>query len=188
MKIPLKITLKQIIFALLTLPVGSCGGGGGGGGIDQFTNLKGALVEITSEPRTLGVGDRTIVTVYMEKVDNNGALIKIRYPKQVLRYVSGTALLTANKDTVEVRPVLEPSQGQAEGDDNVYILFYFSRDSVSANGHATLELELRAHEIVEQASIEVDSDQHNPDKEPINEFSLANPLFGVEDNIYVRVR
>lgn len=157
-----------------------CGtGGSSGGGKDP---LQAALVTIDVDPAAIKLGDRALVTVEMQNIDPNGVFLKLRYTHS-LSYIEGTSGLTVAEEYVEVDPV----EGPLANPNFNYMTFYIPAESFGEEDYGKLTIQLRAIEIADVSTVQVDVDLHDPEKDPSEEFDSEAPLFGVEDSAEVEI-
>lgn len=167
----LSIVLTATIFA-------SCGGGGGGGG----SFFGAAKVSINANPRTIFVGDRTLVSTSFEEVNEDGIIVAFRYPTN-FAYVRDSAKLTVNKQTVDIVPLVNDKNSGKK-----YLVFVFSADTFGKDRRGAFEFQLLGESAVDTARIEVDPrirDTHLPDD---RQFNIKNPVFGTDEGIDVRIK
>jgi len=163
----------------------SCGGGGGGG--DGFGDLdadvtRAAEVNVSINPPEIGVGDRTLVRIFIDEVHRNGVIIKTRYPAE-MQYVVETSRLYVDGDVLNVDPIVR----NAVADGKSYTVYYFDRSTFGSANTGELRFHLRALSAVTEGTVEVDTDIHDLLKSPSKEFSIKTPLFSAKDRSNVRV-
>lgn len=173
---------KFLLILFMTCILPACGGGGGGGSSLE-AELKGALVSIEATPKKLLIGDRTLVTVAIREVHENGVIVKLRFPSNV-RYVENTSFLKVGRESVDVSPL----EGPKKSGESIYIAYYFSLDSFNKDRQGILELQLRGTTAASPVDVEVDSDSHDPTKDPAEEFRIKQPFFGAEDLVRIEVK
>ncbi|MDC0358493.1 hypothetical protein OAO01_06725 [Oligoflexia bacterium] len=156
----------------------ACGGGGGGGNV-EFVGA--GVVSLSVSPTTVDVGDRMLVTVKLEKVSEDGVIVKVNYPDG-LEYVLNSALLTVDGDELDIGPAVNALSGN-----NVFLVYFFGLDLFGDDMTGTLTFQLEGTEKVSSGDIEVDIDVDDPLIANANEFDLDNPEFQVEAAVGVSV-
>lgn len=171
--------MKRLLALLLATTLTSCGGGGGGGGSD--TNFAGDL-SLDLERDNLDSGDLTQVKIEVRHLNENGAILKIRSSTS-LRYVRNTAVLFPNRDE-ELR--VSPSTDQATENER-YLVFFLSSEDAFGGDFIQLELTMKATKGDDDAFIELDLDNNDPNIPDSKEFSISNPRFSavVERGVYI---
>ena len=179
----MKNLIVSISILILCFALTSCGGGGGGG--DQITPppLVGAHVEIALSNDTIGVGDRFRTTVTLSDVDDNGVIVKIRFPS-ALFYIIDSSVLTADGESMAIEPFVGPRTTSSE----TVMAYYFPRSAFGGSTEGELVFNFRGGSVLESGKIEVDEDIHNPDKTLPQQFSIRNPLFSAEDSKDITVQ
>ena len=165
--------------SLILLSLVSCGGGGGGGG--GFTGA--AVVNVDASPSSFDTGDRTLVTINISAVHENGIILKIRYPDE-LSYVIESAFLSVDGDEQDVSPKFNLSD-----ENKSYLVFFLGQDLFGSDGEKSgeLTLELEASKSFSDDKIEVDADVDDPLINNDEEFSVKEPQFVAEDEASVDV-
>lgn len=180
-------SLALSLLPLLTFALASCGGGGGGGGEGDFVGA--ARVSISSSPREIDSGDRTLVSIRLSDVHENGIAVKIRYPSG-LRYVPSTSFLMVGERELDVSPSVNATD---EKEDLTYLVFYlsqsqFRRSSQRYNGeNGVLTVQLEGRDTVVEGEIEVDPDVDDPAEDNAIEFDLTSPEFVSEASSSISV-
>ncbi len=175
--------LKTIALFLVLSILTSCGGGGGGGGGESVDPApKGALVSMARSPERIKIGDRIQVRVYLDDINSAGLILKIRYP-DALSYVRETSVLSTGDASI----IFGPVTGQATRGGYSYIFYSFQRGTFGNDNHGELVFQLRGIETLDEGKISIDPDIRDTSKDPIDEFSAKNPLFGTEAEASVQV-
>jgi hypothetical protein len=179
--------LSLSLVSVLTFTLAGCGGGGGGGGEGDFVGA--ARVSISSSPRQIDSGDRTLVSVRLSDVHENGIAVKIRYPSG-LRYVPSSSFLLIGERELDVSPTVNATDDK---EDLTYLVFYlsqsqFRRSSQRYNGEqGVLTVQLEGRDTVAEGEIEVDPDVDDPAEDNANEFDLTSPEFVSEASSTITV-
>ncbi len=169
----------------------SCGGPHVGPGSDngdddktsfRYDPLKGAFLNVVVAPTHSKIGDRIQVEVELEGVNENGALIKVRFPNN-FEYEDDSSLLIVEEDSANIGPAVGP----ATHNGMTYIVYLVSQESLPENNRGTIALTLRARKALDSGKIEVDDDIHTPGAAPSNEFNERKPLFSAEDSTNVKI-
>ncbi len=160
-------------FALLT----GCGGGGGGGGFSGAGNAS-----ISTRPDSIDIGDRTKVTIDISSVNEDGIIVKVKFPEG-LTYVPDTSILTVDDDRNDIGPDISV----INNDDDRFLVFFFTEDDFDRDGNGKLEFELKGNEVVKNGSVEVDIDVDDPNIANGSEFDPEDPQFQEEDTAYIEV-
>lgn len=159
-----------LIVALISLH--GCGGGGGGG--EDF--IGAANVRITASPNRIDTGDRTLVKISIRDVHENGIALKVRFPVGLV-YVRDSAVLTVGNSQVDAGPLNNVAPG-----DQIYLVYYFSRDIFGKEEHGDLRFELEATGEITDGQIEVDADVDDPLIDNEDEFDATAPEFLAESS------
>lgn len=170
--------------AVLTLGATSltgCGGGGGGGG-DDF--LGAAVVDITASPRSIDTGDRSVVRAFLSAVNEDGLMLKFRFPKE-LRYVLDSARLfvDGDEDGRDASPNVSITV-----DNDSYLVFFLAQDDFDDNQRGIVQFQLEADDKVSDGEVEVDPDVDDPLIDNEGEFDPENPEFGAEASVSISVQ
>jgi hypothetical protein len=183
MKSPLSAVSS--ITTLVALLFSGCGGGGGGG--ESFVGA--ATVVVRTAPNRIDSGDRTLTTIEVGSVHENGVALKIRFPSG-LRYVSGSSLLAVDSREIDISPTVN-SISRAES--QTYLVFYlpqnlFKRANEPYKGESgTVTLQLEGRTEVERGSIDVDADVDDPAENNATEFDIEAPEFISESSASIEV-
>ncbi|RME60496.1 MAG: hypothetical protein D6780_03275 [Candidatus Dadabacteria bacterium] len=159
-----------LIIVLFTLFFSSCGGGGGGG--SSFVGA--ALVSLSVSPRSIDVGDRTKVETEVREVNEDGIILKFRYPV-ALSYVLDSAFLIVDNNKINISPLFNEDDGT-----NSFLVFFLSRSLFSENGEGRVEFLLEGVDRVTSGTIGVDADVDDPLVNNLSEFSIDDPQFQAE--------
>lgn len=184
MRILPRISVSSLIpysLALVLLPaLTGCGGGGGGG--DDF--LGAAVVDIVASPRNIDTGDRSVVKAYLTDVNEDGLMLKFRFPKE-LRYVVDSARLVVDSDTDgrDASPDVSVTV-----DNDSYLVFFLPQDDFDDNQRGIVEFQVEADEEISDGEVEVDPDVDDPLIDNGVEFDPENPEFGAESSVSISVR
>lgn len=172
----------QLLLALgaLLMTVPGCGGGGGGGGDDDF--LGAAVVDVGASPRSFDTGDRTVIRAFLSEVNDDGLMLKFRFPKE-LRYVLESAALIVDDNDRDISPKVKVTV-----DNDNYLVFFLAQDDFDDNQRGVVEFQLEADDTVTDGEIEVDPDVDDPLINNNTEFDPENPEFGAEASVNVNVR
>jgi hypothetical protein len=149
------------------------GGGGGGGGGSDSTNPGEVVLEV--EKTYMDSGDLTNVRVEVYDINQNGVILKLRYPK-VLRYVKDSAVFY--KGESKERLVVPNTEAKDENDR--YLVFFFSRRSANGDSYISVDFKLKALDSDLEAFVEVDLDNNDPTILDRNEFEISTPRFSAQ--------
>lgn len=169
------LTSLVSILAIVGLTTG-CGGGGGG----SFEGA--ALVNIDASPNRIDSGDRMDVTVRFDEVNENGIILKLRYPT-ALSYISNTSTIEINGASRTVNPAFNA----AASDGFAYLVFFLPAGVFGDTDNGVFTVSLRGVAAVADSAVEVDPDIYDPGASNASQFSLTDPLFSAEDSIKVTV-
>jgi hypothetical protein len=171
--------MKRLLTLLLVTTLTSCGSGGGGSGSD--TNFAGDL-SLNLERDNLDSGDLTQVKIEVRDLNENGAILKLRSSTS-LRYVRNTAVISPNRDE-ELH--ISPSTDQAT-DNERYLVFFLSPEDAIGGEFIQLELTMKATKGDDDAFIELDLDNNDPNIPDSKEFSVESPRFSAvaERGVYI---
>lgn len=168
--------MRRIIFSLAVLACGcvisSCGGGGG----DGFVGA--ANVSVTVNPREIDIADRARVQITVWDVNEDGILLKVRYPKG-LEFVPGSADLKAGKVDEDIEP------GAVLTDKNyTYAIFFLDQNDFGENGSGTgfVAFELKGVDNVSHGEVQVDADVNDPEIPDSVEFDINDPQFEAQSS------
>lgn len=149
----------------------ACGGGGGGGG--EFTGP--AIVNVSSSATTIDTGDRVNVTVYIQEVNPDGIVLKIRTPLG-LSYIVDSGSLTVNNIQLNI----DPTANKADSTHN-YLVYFLNRSIFGENNMGEVRVIFEGTAEIAEGEIEVDSDIDNPEISNTTEFDVTAPKFSAED-------
>ena len=174
------------VFCLIVtlIPLGGCGGNGGG---SDF--IGAAEVGINTSPPRIDTGDRTETAISISHVDDDGIILKVRYPSGLV-YVLSSSFITL--DGKKDRQELAPLKVEKIGDESyaVYflpqILFQGADKEYSGQG-GTLTFQLEGVSRVTQGAIAVDADVDDPLIKNEEEFNINKPEFAAEDETFISV-
>ncbi len=169
-----------LVMASLVSLVG-CGGGGGGGD-DEFFGA--AVVDIAASPRSIDTGDRSVVKAFLSEVNDDGLMLKFRFPKE-LRYVLDSARLyvDGDDDGQDATPDVSVTV-----DNDSYLVFFLPQDDFDDDDRGVVEFQVEADEEISDAEVEVDPDVDDPLIDNDVEFDSENPEFGAEASVSITVR
>jgi hypothetical protein len=168
--------LRLLTLSLAALGLCSCGGGGGS---DSFVGA--GRVMISSSPSHVDVGDRTLVTVDLSDINDDGVILKVRFPA-ALTYVKNTAFLEVDDLEKDIGPDIN-----IDTDNVVFLVFFFRRSEFAEQNQGTLSFQLEGVTAVQDGEISVDIDVDDALIDNAVEFDPENPEFQVEDATGIRV-
>ena len=161
----------SVIFLVSSVFLFSCGESS-----DSVSFSGAGDVRIGIEPTNIDVGDRTLVTIRIFKINDDGIIVKVRYPS-ALSYVRETAVLTVDGDETEVEPDID-----ADNDGNeTFLIFFLQESDFDITREGELTFELQANDSIDEGRIEVDVDVDDPTVLNANEFDSEDPQFQEED-------
>lgn len=172
--------VAQLLIAPALFTVTGCGGGGGGGDGDDF--LGAALVEVAASPRNIDTGDRTAIRAFLSEVNDDGLMLKFRFPKE-LRYVLDSASLVIDEDDRDISPRVKITV-----DNDNFLVFFIAQDDFDDDARGIVEFQLEADDTVSEGEVEVDPDVDDPLIDNDSEFDPENPEFGAEASVSISVR
>ncbi len=173
--------LYLTLFLCFTLALTACGSGGGGG--DDYDLLKGADIDLSVKPNAIGVGERTLVTVDIRRVNPDGVVVVVRYTTGSLRLVTGSTRLIIGRDSVAITPTFGPGARS----EFTYVTFYLPQSTFDEDLEGRIELELFGDKRDNSARVEIDQFKHDVLISPEREFSLSDPNFSADDEEAVDV-
>ena len=168
------------IFGAAALTLFTCGcapGTGGGGGGDDYDPLKGADVYLSVEPDSIGVGERALIKIDVQRINPDGVLVVLRFPSESLAYISGTSTFTSDSNTIGINPTFGPSIGKRR----TYLTYFLPYFAFADENAGYVELQLRGERREDGALIELDQFLHDPAIPPEREFSIDDTDFSAED-------
>lgn len=174
------VKIIRIAAAILIPCFAGCGGGGGG---SSSSTGSAAYVSINASPSTIDSGDRITVDISLEQVNDDGIILKVRYPRD-LEYVLDSSILTADNSDQDI----SPSFNTAGDDGKNYLVYFLSSSRFDENGSGHVSFQLKGIDSVTEGQIEVDPDIDDPLIANPGEFDVDDPSFNAEDSITVRVR
>jgi hypothetical protein len=171
-------TVLSLAIAALALGLSSCSPpGSGGGGGDDFDPLRGADVYLSVGPDRIGVGERTLVRVDVQRINPDGVLVVLRFPSESLAYVSNSTRFTVGANTVAINPTYGPIVRLRR----TYITYFLPYEPFDGENAGYVELQLRGERREDGALIELDQFLHNPLIAPEREFDVDDPDFSADD-------
>jgi len=165
------------VVCLLILSLGACGGSSGGG--DDFAGA--GRVSVSASPKEIDIGDRQKVTVDISDTNDDGVILKMRYPSG-LSYVQDSSFLEVDERELDIGP-----QVNADDGNEVYLVYFFPKSLFDENGDGVLTFLLEGNDEVTRGKIEVDIDVDDPLIDDSNEFDTSNPEFQSEDEVDIKV-
>lgn len=167
----MRIAIQKPLLLTLVLGFTSCGGLGGGSGGGSSPNDAGD-VSLTVEKDYLDSGDLNQVNVEVANLNRDGIVLKIRTSKS-LRYVQNSAILFPDrKEKSRLSPAEEASTNQER-----YLVFFLDRQDALGDDYIALRLDIKATEGDEDAFVEVDLDNNDPNVPDSKEFKSSAPRF-----------
>lgn len=164
----------------LVLCIAACGGGGGG---SDSSSGSAAFVSIDASPSTIDSGDRIRVEVNLEAVNEDGIILKVRYPRD-LEYVIDSSSLNSDGSDQDI----SPSFNESGPDGKNYLVYFLSQSRFSEDGSGKVSFQLKGVDAMTEGQIEVDPDIDDPLIANPGEFNIDEPEFNAEDAVTVRVR
>lgn len=165
--------------------------GGGGGSSDNNSSSGAAEASVRTSPNNIDVQDRTEVRISLKKVNRNGIVVKIKYPRK-LEYVAATSFLKVDGEDKDVNPDVSASV-----DSKSYLAFFFPRsffgdvsdneDDEEVSSPGELRFELVGRERLTQGAIEIDVDVDDPTISNPGEFDPSSPAFQTESEASIEV-
>ncbi|MFM1848335.1 MAG: hypothetical protein RL417_1809 [Pseudomonadota bacterium] len=174
---PISHLFRALLVASLVSTSG-CGGGGGGG--DDFFGA--AIVDIGASPRDIDTGDRMVVRAFLSSVNDDGLMLKFRFPKE-LRYVLDSARLIVDEDDRDATP-----QVSVTVDNDSFLVFFLAQSDFNDDANGMVEFQLEADDELSNGEVEVDPDVDDPLIDDDTEFDPENPEFGAEAAVSISVR
>lgn len=162
-----------------------CGGGGGSDDSGDTDSLLAAIVSIGAQPTNIDTGERLLVRVTIDEVNQQGIVLKLRYP-QGFNFYRDSAVIIADGESSSVEPQVQGTS-QVPGETADYLVFFLPRSRFGLEARGTLSLQLIGKAKVESGAIEVDVDLDNTLVDNSREFNLANPLFTPEVQVEASV-
>jgi len=172
--------LSLIFLSLVLLSASSCGGGGGAGN-DFFVA---ATIDIDAYPESIYVGERTIITTYIDDVCANGVVVKFRYP-QSLHYVPETAFLDIDGQIVDIGPLFN---GLSRKDYYNYLVFVFPQETFGKHRNGKLFFHLEAAKMNNAARVAVAATMRDTNLPDTQQFNINDPKFGSDTEVTIRIK
>lgn len=172
--------VKRLFLAFSILGVFLGAGCSGGGGGDDFFGP--AIVSLDANPRTIFVGDRALISVDLEEVNEDGVVLVFRYPT-ALSYVDKTALLEVEDSEVKVTPLVNAGRKGS-----IYLAFVFSGETFGEDLRGKLTLQLTGLKPDDNAILELDPSIRDTDLPDDEQFNINNPVFGTDTEVTLRVK
>ncbi len=199
------------VFLLLIFPLG-CGGGGG----SDFS-YSGASIHLDVSPTKIETGGRLQVSVSLSDVNEDGVMLKVRFPKN-FEYVLNSSSLLIDKYSHDISPYYLVASDVSvtptpipEGSTDIssrfapraatttpdstadtgpfwYLVYFLSSNQFGNGKEGSIIFQLRGVSTLESGYIEIDADVDDPNIEKEDEFSVYNPQFSAEDKITVAVQ
>lgn len=164
--------MKKLLLVALISTISSCGGiGGGGGGGGSSANYAGN-VYLELERDYLDSGDLSRVKIEINDLNPDGAILKIRTSRS-LRYNPNSGLLFPDRD--EQRRV-SPSEESTSDTDRFVVFFLYPRNAIDEH-FISLQFDIKAATGDEEAFLEVDLDNNDPNIPDSLEFRSNDPRF-----------
>lgn len=170
---------KYVIFVFIGLTLFNCGGGSGDG--DTFVGA--GRVSLQTQPSTIDVGDRTLVSASISNVNDDGIMVKFRIPAGLV-YVLNTAFLEVDDREIDIGPDVNV---EVDSENFVYIVFFLSQSIFGEQNRGVLTLQLEGVDSVGNGQVAVDIDVDDPLINNPGEFDAQSPEFQVEDEVDIKV-
>jgi len=171
--------IRNILIILTSVCLLSCGGGGGSGGNEPADAA--AYINLVAQPTALDAGDKINVTVYIQEVNKDGIVLKIRVPSSVL-YFNDSGYLTVNGNEQNIDPEFYQSANNLN-----YLVYILSRDQFGTSNEGELRVQFQATAAVAAGTVAVDVDFDDPSIPSAQEFDVANPQFSAVDSVDIVV-
>lgn len=166
--------LSRLSICLLLLLLSSCG-------TNPKTSESPVGLKIDVSPFGIDSGDETLVTIYIDAIEVDDFVIKVRVPK-ALEYVTNSAVLRVEEDYFDPGP-----QKVSSSSTSYYILFYLSRWNFFEATEGEIRFALRGVSDLPAGVVEVDADLIDPESSNEREFDPKDPKFTAQDEDDVRV-
>ncbi|RIL09656.1 MAG: hypothetical protein DCC75_06050 [Proteobacteria bacterium] len=175
-----RITTAILICLISALVLCSCGGGGGGSTRDDY--FVPARIDLDADPNDFLLGQRTLVTTWIYDIDEDGIVLKFRYPRGLV-YATDTAYLEADGETIDLTPDTNDSSGS-----NTFLVFVMPPELFGRDSHGKVKFELRGEKVLtDDESIEASVNIRDITLPDDQQFSIKDPNFGVLDSTHVQV-
>ena len=168
--------LLSVLFSTLLLLSG-CGGSSDnpfGGGV--------AFVDISADPNSIDIGDRTLVLVRIDDLDDPSVFLKVRYSRG-LNFVPQSSFIEVDGEDVPRAPDRIFSDDRFD-----YLIYFISREEIDNEDDTRLTFQLSGETRVSAGEIAVDPDLDDPTIDNNVEFDINNPEFSAEDSTSIVVR
>lgn len=161
-------------------------GSGSGGESDETEagNTFAAAVTLRVSPKDADTGDRVSVLVEIQDVNEEGILLKIRYPR-AYDYYPNSAFLRSDR-LIDISPIAN-GHSRVEGDKTDYLVFSLPRAAFGRGNFGEVSVQLYAATAVKSGKIEVDADLDSGEAFDKAPFTLRNPNFSAESEVTISV-
>jgi hypothetical protein len=169
--------LRYLLAVTLLLTIAACGDGSSDGVFGA------AFVSVKATPSFIDVGDRTFVVVDIDQLDDDGILLKVRFPIG-LEYLLNSSFIRVRGEDFARDPDLVFT---SERENRNYLVYYLSKQQFDGNDEGTISFDLIGRSLVSRGEIEVDADIDNPNIPNEDEFDPEVTEFNREDSTSIRV-
>lgn len=169
--------IPTVCFFTVCLLTG-CGGGGGGGDSDF---IGAAQVEISASPANIDTGDRMLVTVDINDVNESGIALKFKFPDG-LSYVPSSSSLVIKDQSIDISPTINLKENNS-----VYMVYYLKNNLFGSDNRGSVQFFLEGVSAVVEGKLGVDADVDNPLIDNSVEFDPKDPNFVAESYVEVNV-
>ena len=170
----MKNTLLLVGLCVLT----ACGGGGGGD--DDY--IGAAKLSLDVSPSKIDTGDRTLVKIKVSESDENGIILKVRFPAG-MTYVTDSSTLERDGGEFDLSPLFNEA-----GEGGNFLVYFIENSKFGSDNKGDVQFLLEAVSNFGEGQIEVDADVNDPLIEDNLEFDSEEPDFLAEDEKSIEVR
>ena len=174
--------LRYLLQILIAFTLISCGGGGGGGSNPNEPATVPAYSNLDVQPTTLDAGDKLVTTIYLQQINKDGILLKIRVPLSVL-YYNATGRLTVDG----VEQYIRPEFYQADTTYN-YLVYILSPSQFGQSNEGAVTVQFQTTAAVAAGTVDVDVDFRDPSIANAVQFDVNNPLFTPANSVKIVVK
>jgi hypothetical protein len=167
--------------AIISMVLGLTTCSGGGNNSDYFVA---AWLDLSCYPQDIYVGERTIVTAYIEDVNPQGVVVKFRYPDS-LSYVPESAFLDVEGEIINVGPMVNAHDKK---DSYIYLVYVFSQDTFGKHLNGKLFFHLLAEKVDKEARVEAAATMRDTNLPDTEQFDIRDPQFGTDTAVTVEIK
>jgi hypothetical protein len=172
--------IRNILILLISFCLISCGGGGGGSDPNEPATEP-AFTNLVVQPTALDAGDKINITIYLQEINKDGIVVKIRVPSSVL-YFNDTGFLNVDGNQQNIDPEFYQSANNFN-----YLVYVLSRDQFGESNEGTVTVQFQASAAVAAGAVAVDVDFKDTSLSNAEQFDIDNPRFSAQDTVDIVV-